>query len=134
MKILYTLLAALTILTAGANAQTARDTIRPAAGAAKAEGMKKKMVAELGLSKKQEQQFKEVNAEFGPKVKALRADSTTGKMQKRRQLMQLMQQRDEKLKTFLTPAQMDKMHDLQKEQMKNKRNNKGKMEEEDPAP
>jgi len=134
MKILYTLLAALTILTAGANAQTARDTIRPAAGAAKAEGMKKKMVAELGLSKKQEQQFKEVNAEFGPKVKALRADSTTGKMQKRRQLMQLMQQRDEKLKTFLTPAQMDKMHDLQREQMKNKRNNKGKMEEEDPAP
>jgi len=90
------------------------------------------MVAELGLSKKQAQQFKEVNKEFAPKLKALRADSSMGKMQKRRQMMDIMKQRDEKLKTFLTPEQMDKMHELQKEQMKNKRNNKGKMEEDDP--
>ena len=36
-------------------------------------------------------------------------------------------------KTFLTPEQMDKMHELQKEQMKNKRNNKGEKDGEDPS-
>jgi Spy/CpxP family protein refolding chaperone len=129
-KVLYTLLA-LTLL-AGIKANAQRDTIRPA-GDSKTEGARKKMVAQLGLTKKQASQFKEVNKEFAPKIKALRADSATGKMQKRKQLMDLMKERDEKLKNFLTPEQMDKMHELQKEQMKNRRNNKGNMEEEDPS-
>lgn len=129
-KVLYTLLA-LTLL-AGIKANAQRDTVRPA-GDTKTEGARKKMVAELGLTKKQAAQFKEVNKEFAPKIKALRADSTAGKMQKRKQVMDLMKERDEKLKTFLTPEQMDKMHELQKEQMKNRRNNKGNMEEEDPS-
>ena len=110
------------LLLAGArvNAQ-ARDTVRPAPGTGKAEGMKKKMVAELGLSKKQAAQLKEVNAEFGPKIKALRSDSTADKRQKRQQVMQLMQQREEKVKGILTPEQMDKYLELQKEQRKNRR-------------
>ena len=132
MKLLNTLLAALLITGIHANAQQARDTIRPA-GNAKTEGGRKKMMEDLKLSKLQAKQFKEVNAEFAPKIKALRADSTQGKMQKRRQLMQLMQQREEKLKTFLTPEQMDKMRQLRKEQMQNRRNGKGKEEEEDSA-
>jgi len=129
-KLLYAMLSLLLITGARANAQ-GRDTLRPASPE-KVENARKKMVAELGLSKKQAQQFKEVNQEFAPKIKALRADSSTGKMQKRKQMMDIMKQRDEKLKTFLTPEQMDKMHDLQKDQMKNRRNNKGKMEDDDP--
>lgn len=120
MKVLYALLALLLVTGIKANAQQARDTIRPA-GDSKTEGARKKMKTELGLTKKQAAQFKEVNQEFAPKVKALRADSTMGKMQKRKQLMDLAKQRDEKLKAFLTPEQMDKMHELQKDQMKNRR-------------
>jgi hypothetical protein len=87
------------------------------------------MASELGLSRKQAAQLKEVNAEFGPKIKALRSDSTADKRQKRQQVMQLMQQREEKVKGILTPEQMDKYRQLQKEQLKNRRNNKGKEEE-----
>ena len=131
MKVLYAIFALLLITGIKTNAQV-RDTIRPA-GDAKTEGNRKKMMEELKLTKLQAKQFKEVNQEFAPKVKALRADSTLGKMQKRKQLMDLSNQRDEKLKTFLTPEQMDKMHELQKEQMKNKRNNKGEKDGEDPS-
>jgi len=131
MKVLYAIFALLLITGIKTNAQV-RDTIRPA-GNAKTEGNRKKMMEELKLTKLQAKQFKEVNQEFAPKVKALRADSTLGKMQKRKQLMDLSNQRDEKLKTFLTPEQMDKMHELQKEQMKNKRNNKGEKDGEDPS-
>lgn len=127
-KLLYAMLSLLLITGARANAQQGRDTLRPAT-TEKVENTRKKMVAELGLSKKQAAQFKEVNQEFAPKIKALRADSSTGKLQKRKQLMDIMKQRDEKLKTFLTPEQMDKMHDLQKDQLKNRRGKKGKMED-----
>jgi Spy/CpxP family protein refolding chaperone len=128
MKTLYAMMAFLLLAGVGANAQ-ARDTVRPAPTTGKAEGMKKKMKEELGLSKKQASQLKEINAEFAPKIKALRSDSTAGRKEKRQQVMQLMQQREEKIKTILTPEQMDKYHELQKEQLKNRRNNKGKEEE-----
>ena len=131
MKVLYAIFALLLITGIKTNAQV-RDTIRPA-GDAKTEGNRKKMMEELKLTKLQAKQFKEVNQEFAPKVKALRADSTLGKMQKRKQLMDLANQRDEKLKAFLTPEQMDKMHEFQKEQMKNKKNNKGQMDDNDNA-
>ena len=120
MKTLYAMMAFLLLAGVRVNAQ-ARDTVRPATTAGKAQGMKKKMAEELGLSKKQSAQLKEVNAEFGPKIKALRSDSTADKRQKRQQVMQLMQQRDEKIKGILTPEQMDKYRELQKERPKNRR-------------
>jgi len=122
MKTFYAMIAFLLLTGIRANAQ-ARDTVRPATTTGdKAEGMKKKMKEELGLSKKQASQLKEINAEFGPKIKALRSDSTAGRKEKRQQVMQLVQQREEKIKTILTPEQMDKYRALQKEQLKNRRN------------
>ena len=129
MKLLYTLLALTLVTGISAKAQQARDTIRPATDA-KTVGARKEMMAELGLTKKQAAQFKEVNKEFAPKIKALRTDSTLDKKARRQQLMDLMKQRDDKLKTFLTPEQVTKMHDLQQEQMKNRRKGgKDEMEE-----
>jgi len=130
MKLHNTLLAALIITGIHANAQETRDTIRPA-GNTKTEGARKKMMEDLKLTKQQAKQFKEVNAEFSPKLKALRNDSTLDKKQRRKQAMDLIQQRQEKLKTFLTPEQMDKMREMQKGQMQNRRNNKGEMNDDD---
>jgi Spy/CpxP family protein refolding chaperone len=52
-------------------------------------------------------------------------------MQKRTQMRSLMEQREAKLKTILTAEQLAKYKELQKEQIKNRRNNQGKKEEMD---
>jgi len=119
MKPIYTLFALLFIAALPSFAQQSRDTIRPATQPA--ENPRRKMAEELGLSKKQLKEFKEVNVEFAPKIKALRSDSTLEKRQKRQQVMQLMQQREDKIKSILTPEQLVKYQQLQKEQMKSRR-------------
>ena len=124
MKLLYAFLALLLVTGAAAKAQDTRDTIRPAAGENTPEKMRVKMITELGLTKKQAQQLKEVNAEYMPKIKALRTDSTMDRRDKRKQVTQLMQQREDKLKTILTPDQMTKYRELQKEQMQERRKKK----------
>ena len=120
MKPLYTLLALLLIATLPALAQQGRDTVRPATQPAV--NKHRQMAEELGLSKKQAKELKEVNAEFVPKIKELRADSTLEKRQKRQQVMQLMQQREDKVKGILTPDQLTKYQQWQKEQRQNRRN------------
>ncbi len=103
-----------------------RDTIRPASKPI--ENNRKQMMAELNLTKKQLQEFKALNTEYGPKLKALRSDSTLDKKQRRQQVMQLTQERDEKIKSILTPEQVTKYKELQKEQMENRRNGKAPAE------
>ncbi len=123
IKPLYPLFALLLIATLPALAQQGRDTVRPATQPAV--NKHRQMAEELGLSKKQAKELKEVNAEFAPKIKALRSDSTLERRQKRQQVMQLVQQREDKIKGILTPDQLTKYQQLQKEQMRNRRNGTG---------
>lgn len=108
-------------------AQEKRDTIR----AKNSIEAKQKIADELGLDKKKAKELKEVNKEFAGKLKELRTDSSLTKMQKRTQMRSLMEQREAKLKTILTAEQLAKYKELQKEQIKNRRNNQGKKEEMD---
>ncbi|MFM2362204.1 MAG: hypothetical protein RLZZ316_1106 [Bacteroidota bacterium] len=108
-------------------AQEKRDTIR----AKNTVEAKQKIADELGLDKKKAKELKEVNKEFAGKLKELRTDSSLTKMQKRTQMRSLMEQREAKLKTILTAEQLVKYKELQKEQIKNRRNNQGKKEEMD---
>jgi hypothetical protein len=108
-------------------AQEKRDTIR----AKNTVEAKQKIADELGLDKKNAKELKEVNKEFAGKLKELRTDSSLTKMQKRTQMRSLMEQREAKLKTILTAEQLAKYKELQKEQIKNRRNNQGKKEEMD---
>jgi len=124
MNPFYTLLTVLLIAGVPALAQQGRDTIRPASTSRPQENMRKKMVEELGLTKKQAGELKEINKEFAPKIKALRTDSTVDKKQKRQQVMQLMKDRDEKIKGVLSPEQLTKYQEMEKEQLQ-KRGKKG---------
>ncbi|HEY4147719.1 MAG TPA: hypothetical protein VGM41_02255 [Chitinophagaceae bacterium] len=107
-----------------------RDTIRPASRPI--ENNRKQLMEELNLTKKQLQEFKALNGEYGPKLKALRSDSTLDKKQRRQQVMQLAQEREDKIKDILTPEQMTKYRELQKEQMQNRRNGKAPAENDNP--
>jgi protein CpxP len=124
MNPFYTLLTVLLITGVPALAQQGRDTIRPASTTRPQESKRKKMVEELGLTKKQAGELKEINKEFAPKIKALRADSTMDKKQKRQQVMQLMKDRDDKIKGVLSPEQQAKYQEMEKQQLQNRRNNK----------
>jgi hypothetical protein len=127
MKHLLSLLLASILFTDGLLAQEKRDTIR----AKNSIEAKQKIADELGLDKKKAKELKEVNKEFAGKLKELRTDSSLTKMQKRMQMRSLMEQREAKLKTILTTEQLVKYKELQKEQIRNRKENKNKKEDEE---
>lgn len=127
MKYLLSLLLVSIVFTDGLLAQEKRDTIR----AKNSIEAKQKIADELGLDKKKAKELKEVNKEFAGKLKELRTDSSLTKMQKRMQMRSLMEQREAKLKTILTTEQLVKYKELQKEQIRNRKENKNKKEDEE---
>lgn len=127
MKHLLSLLLVSILFTDGLLAQEKRDTIR----AKNSIEAKQKIADELGLDKKKAKELKEVNKEFAGKLKELRTDSSLTKMQKRMQMRSLMEQREAKLKTILTTEQLVKYKELQKEQIRNRKENKNKKEDEE---
>jgi hypothetical protein len=126
MNPFYALVTLLLIAGVPALAQQGRDTIRPASGARPPENRRKQMAEELGLTKKQAGELKEINQEFAPKIKALRADSTIDKKQKRQQVMQLMKDRDDKIKGVLSPEQLTKYREMEKQQILKRRGDEEK--------
>jgi Spy/CpxP family protein refolding chaperone len=74
----------------------------------------KAMVKELGLSKEQMRQMKDLNISTKQQLQALKADQTLTKEQKKEKLVAVKTSREEKLKTILTPEQYAKL----KEKMK----------------
>jgi hypothetical protein len=83
----------------------------------RAKAYEAKLVKELGLSKDQAKQFKEINKEYAQKAKDVRGDKEARK--------ELFDERDAKIKAILSDEQFEKLKAVRKEEMKD-RPNKGR--------
>lgn len=72
-----------------------------------------KMAEELGLNDEQKAKMAEVQKEFGPKYKAIMDDASLSKEDKMAKMKALGEERNAKIKEFLTPEQLEKMQKLQ---------------------
>ena len=103
----------------GTLAQAQDSTNTPPAGEHKHHGggdMKDrgaKMAEELGLNEDQKAKMADVMKEFGPKYKAIFDDSALSKEDKMAKMKALSEERNAKLKEFLTPEQLEKLQKLQ---------------------
>jgi Spy/CpxP family protein refolding chaperone len=73
------------------------------------------MSKELGLSATQQEQMKKIRADYSSQFQALRNDNNLTKDQKKDKMQELRKAQMEKMKTVLTPEQMDKMKSFRKE-------------------
>jgi len=71
-----------------------------------------KVAQELDLTKAQKQQLKPILQKEAQKLKALRADTSLSRQQKRQKLQQIRQDMVAKVKPILTPEQLDKWQKL----------------------
>lgn len=82
-----------------------------------------KMSAELQLTPQQKKQVLPILEQEAPKMKAIKADTSLGPMQKAMKLKQVSNETDTKLQPILTPQQYQKlqqMHAQEREQMMQK--------------
>ncbi len=75
---------------------------------------RKKMMADLNMSDDQSKQFKEANEDFRVKAQKIRDNSAIDKVEKKKQLMALNQERKTKVEEILTPEQQAKMKEMKK--------------------
>ncbi len=73
------------------------------------------MSKELGLSATQQEQMKKIREDYSSQFQALRNDNSLTKDQKKDKMQDLRKAQMEKMKTVLTPEQMDKMKSFRKE-------------------
>ena len=78
------------------------------------EDRKERRKLDLGLSEDQKAKMKTIRAEYKPKIKALRADTTLTPKQKREQLKALMLDQRKATNAILTPEQRAKLADSHK--------------------
>ncbi len=97
------------------NAQNAPDTTKHD----KKED-RKKMIADLNLTPDQAKQMKDVNKDFKDKARAIKDNQSLGKKEKKQQLIALTKERSEKMNSFLTPEQQDKIREDKKAGRKKK--------------
>jgi Spy/CpxP family protein refolding chaperone len=69
---------------------------------------------ELGLTSSQQEQMTKIRAEYSSQFQALRDDNSLSKDQKKEKMQELRKAQMEKMKTVLTPEQMDKMKSMRK--------------------
>jgi Spy/CpxP family protein refolding chaperone len=69
---------------------------------------------ELGLTATQQEQMTKIRAEYSSQFQALRNDNSLTKDQKKDKMQELRKAQMEKMKTVLTPEQMDKMKSMRK--------------------
>ena len=82
-----------------------------------------KMSAELNLTPQQKKQMMPILMEEGPKMKAVKADTSLGPVQKMSQIRQLGSDMDAKVKPILSPEQYQKYEQMraqEREQMMEK--------------
>jgi len=77
----------------------------------KGDGMSK----ELGLTATQQEQMSKIRAEYSSQFQALRNDNSLTKDQKKAKMQDLRKAQMDKMKTVLTPDQIDKMKSFRKE-------------------
>jgi hypothetical protein len=77
-----------------------------------------KMSAALQLSPQQKQQIKPVLMDEAPKLKALKADTSLGPMQKAMKMRQIGEDTDAKLKPILTAEQYEKWEQMRTQERK----------------
>ena len=70
---------------------------------------------ELGLTATQQEQMTKIRAEYSSQFKALRNDNSLSKDQKKDKMQELRKAQMDKMKTVLTPEQMNKMKSSRKE-------------------
>ncbi len=123
MKKLLSILAVISALSFTATAQDQpRDRMQNAGN--NKDGIKhgkqdhKKMMKEMGLSKQQKVQLKELKKSNMGKREEIQNDKTLSDQQKKEKMMQLHKEQQEKMGAILTPEQREKM----KEKMKENRN------------
>lgn len=87
-------------------------------GGDKQEAMAKleKMSAALQLTPEQKTQVMPILMQEGPKMKALKANTSLGPMQKAMQMKQIADETDAKMKPILTPEQYQKFQQIRAEE------------------
>ena len=76
------------------------------------------MSQQLQLTPQQKQQIKPILMDEAPKLKALKADTSLGPMQKAMKMRQIGQDTDTKLKPILTPEQYEKWEQIRTQERK----------------
>lgn len=110
------ILGALVSITSVSFAQEQQQANKELTPEMRAERATKKMTADLSLTKDQIEKVKAINLEFAKKRDAMKAESTQDKEANKA----LRAEMDAKFKTVLTPEQMTKMKELEKERMETK--------------
>lgn len=122
------LLSGLILMSCGlaASAQEKRDTIRPLHKLEQRDktAERVKMKEELGLSKEQTQKMKEIHEDSRSKVAAIRKDEALSKEDRKAKSLEIMKERNEKVKAILTPDQQTKYRQMGKEVMKERKHRK----------
>lgn len=85
---------------------------------------KVKQKQELGLSKKQVAQIKEVRQNSKNRLHTIEADSTLSKEQQKQKRHQLLIERQQKIDSLLTPEQRTRTRELMKEKRKDRKGEK----------
>ena len=108
---------------------SAQDAMSAPGAAGKEEAMQRlqKMSAALKLTPEQKKQVMPILMDEAPKMKALKADTSLGPMQKAMQMRQIANDTDTKLKPILSPQQYQTwqgMREQERQQMMQKMENK----------
>lgn len=122
MKKLIVILLIITGCQLAASAQEKRDTIRGENKVAQ----RVKMKNELGLSKEQGKKMKELNEGFKTRLQAIKNDSTLTTEQRKEKNQVVLEERKQKVNEILTPDQQAKYRQLGKDNMKERKQKKGK--------
>lgn len=104
------------LATISAFAQTAAGTGDDAAKKQEMMAKLEKMSAELQLTPDQKKQMLPILMDEAPKIKAAKADTSLGPLQKAMKLKQIANDTDTKVKPILTPTQWEKWEAMRAQQ------------------
>ena len=83
------------------------------------------MAKEMGLTKEQQMQMKDIGNTSKGKLKAIKTDGTLDKNQKKAQVAEIKQAQDAQLKTDLSPEQYTKLQDMKNQRHANAKRKRG---------
>ena len=83
------------------------------------------MAKEMGLTKEQQMQMKDIANTSKGKLKAIKTDGTLDKNQKKAQVAEIKQAQDAQLKTVLSPEQYTKLKDMKSQRHANAKRKRG---------
>ena len=83
------------------------------------------MAKEMGLTKEQQMQMKDIGNTSRGKLKAIKTDGTLDKNQKKAQVAEIRQAQDAQFKTVLSPEQYTKLKDMKNQRHANAKRKRG---------